>query len=67
MASMTFSLQATASEKKSGVFWKFQKSQMKKEPRPAGGTLVTKVIVWQAGWQKKKMLFILKHKSESLC
>lgn len=64
-ASMTSSLQATASEKKSGVFWKFQKSQMKKEPQPAGGTLVTKAIVWQVTW-RKKLLYILSHKSKTL-
>lgn len=34
-ASATSSRQATASER-SGVFWKFQKSQMKQGSRPAG-------------------------------
>lgn len=36
-ASVTSSLQATPSEWKSGLFWKLQKSQVKKEPQPAGG------------------------------
>lgn len=57
-ASMTSSLQATASEKKSGVFWKFQKSQVKKGPR---GPLVTKVIVWHVRWWKKNVVSLKYH------
>lgn len=44
---MTSSRQATASEERSGVFWKFQKSQMKEGSQPAGAAAspaVTRVI-----------------------
>lgn len=46
-ASMTSSRQATASEERSGVFWKFQKSQMKQGSQPAAAAAspaVTRVI-----------------------
>lgn len=50
-ASMTSSRQATASEERSGVFWKFQKSQMKPGSQPAGAAAspaVTRVIGMRA-------------------